>query len=224
MSEQDATERKASTGAGTSGVLVKGGNAFFHLDEERRRQVIEKGLSYCAGDASLEDIAQWIEENGPQEAELLRQSMKAAILLGGLCLTRGASSKAFVDDLKWLGFDEEEIELADRVHRLGEDRLSDRSGARDEGDTEGERERDAFEIQLDVEAAYFQRIKPSLLSDPVFRGRFVAIHDKRIIDVDDDEFALAERACAQVPDVPIFIGKVVSEEPVIEMSSPEVEW
>jgi hypothetical protein len=53
---------------------------------------------------------------------------------------------------------------------------------------------------------------PELL--PGYRGKFVAIHEGKVVDSDADDIALVQRVHAQVGYVPIHVG-LVSEQPVI---------
>lgn len=67
----------------------------------------------------------------------------------------------------------------------------------------------------------FLRIKDSLLDDPEFRGRFVAIYEGNIVGQDEDNRELAKRVYSRYGYVPIYIGKIERERRVIEMPSPE---
>jgi len=67
----------------------------------------------------------------------------------------------------------------------------------------------------------FLRIKDSLLDNPQFRGKFVAIYRGGIVDHDEDNLELARRVYSEHGYVPIYIGKIERERRVIEMPSPE---
>jgi hypothetical protein len=70
-----------------------------------------------------------------------------------------------------------------------------------------------------AERAAFQRLLPDLLK--THRGQFVAIQGGRVVDVDEDESALAGRAIART-DKAVYIQEVGSEPRVYELPSPEV--
>jgi hypothetical protein len=75
---------------------------------------------------------------------------------------------------------------------------------------------------LRAELKHFMKIKPELLADERYRGRFVAIKDKQIIDVGDDEFDLAIKLGKTHPGAVILIKRVASETVVHDLPSPEV--
>ena len=52
----------------------------------------------------------------------------------------------------------------------------------------------------------FMKLLPQLLT--TMRGRFVAIHEERVLDSDHDELALIARVLAQVGNVDIHVGLV----------------
>ncbi|HLN26354.1 MAG TPA: hypothetical protein VK395_01265 [Gemmataceae bacterium] len=59
----------------------------------------------------------------------------------------------------------------------------------------------------------FRRLLPKLLLTE--RGKFVAIHEERVIDSDRDEMALIARGLAEVGNVDIHVGLVTDlPEPV----------
>lgn len=75
---------------------------------------------------------------------------------------------------------------------------------------------------LRLELKHFMRIKAELLADERYRGRFVAMKDKQIIDVGDDEFDLAIKLGKTHPGAVILIRRVTSENVVYDLPSPEV--
>ena len=75
---------------------------------------------------------------------------------------------------------------------------------------------------LKGEYRHFLKIKDALLADERYRGRFVAIRKKEIIDVGDDAFDLAITLGKTYPDEVILIRKVVLETVVYDLPSPEV--
>jgi hypothetical protein len=59
------------------------------------------------------------------------------------------------------------------------------------------RERDAFRALL-----------PSLLAE--YDGKFVAVHEGKVVDSGDDQIAVARRCYAKFGYIPIYVGKVSS--------------
>jgi len=72
---------------------------------------------------------------------------------------------------------------------------------------------------LEKERAAFLRLKDQLLR--THRGKFVAILDGGVIDVDEDDRTLTRRVYAAHGYVPIYIDKVVEESPVRQILSPK---
>jgi hypothetical protein len=75
------------------------------------------------------------------------------------------------------------------------------------------------QIHADEAYAYFKRVRPRLYRNPSFRGRFVAIRDRQIVDVDGDKFVLYDRLVRQFPDHRFCISQVLSEIPTISIDS-----
>jgi len=75
---------------------------------------------------------------------------------------------------------------------------------------------------LRAERKHFMKIKAELLADERYRGRVVAMKDKQIIDVGDDEFDLAIKFGKTHPGAVILIRKVVLDDAVYDLPSPEV--
>ncbi len=59
----------------------------------------------------------------------------------------------------------------------------------------------------------FLRMLPELLA--THRGRFVAIHEGRVVDDDADDIALVRRVHKQIGYVPIHVGLVTNQPPVV---------
>jgi hypothetical protein len=70
--------------------------------------------------------------------------------------------------------------------------------------TKGEREYQAF-----------LRLLPELL--PVYRGKYVAIHNGQVVDSDKDDIALVQRVHARVGYVPIHVGLATDRLPVVRV-------
>jgi hypothetical protein len=64
--------------------------------------------------------------------------------------------------------------------------------------------------------------KHELLADAKYNGKFIAIKNLRIIDVGENEFDLASKLAAELPDEVILIKKVEPKESRFDLSSPEV--
>ncbi|KPV61753.1 MAG: hypothetical protein AOA66_1723 [Candidatus Bathyarchaeota archaeon BA2] len=78
-------------------------------------------------------------------------------------------------------------------------------------------ELEAFERERQA----FLRMKDSLLGNPEYRRKFVAIYKGEIVGQDEDNRELARRVYSRYGYVPIYIGKIERERRVIEMPSPE---
>jgi hypothetical protein len=63
----------------------------------------------------------------------------------------------------------------------------------------------------------FQRLLPDLLS--THRGKYVAVHDERVVDSGDDKVALALSVYGRFGYVPIYVG-LVSESPIERVRIP----
>jgi hypothetical protein len=61
----------------------------------------------------------------------------------------------------------------------------------------------------------FLRLLPELL--PTHRGRYIAIHDGEVVDVDADDITLIRRVHARIDYVPIHVGLVTEQPPVIRI-------
>ncbi len=69
------------------------------------------------------------------------------------------------------------------------------------------------------EQAAFARMKPELLK--THRGKFVAIHNERLVDSDADEFALANRVYDKFGYRTILMTPVVDKERIAYIRSPK---
>ena len=77
---------------------------------------------------------------------------------------------------------------------------------------------------LEKERAAFVRLKDQLLR--THRGKFVAILNGEVVDVDEDDRILTRRVYAEYGYVPIYIDRVVEKPPVRRILSPKkvVDW
>ena len=73
----------------------------------------------------------------------------------------------------------------------------------------------------DREHRAFLRLLPSL--QETHRGRFVAIHDEKVVGSGDDQIDVALAAYAEFGYVPIFVGQVSDiPQPVARVASPRL--
>ena len=72
---------------------------------------------------------------------------------------------------------------------------------------------------LEKERAAFVRLKNQLLR--THRGKFVAILNGEVVDVDEDDRILTRRVYAEYGYVPIYIDRVVEKPPVRRILSPK---
>ena len=63
----------------------------------------------------------------------------------------------------------------------------------------------------------FLRLLPQLLATQA--GKFVAVHEGRVVDSGEDKIALALRVYENHGYVPIYIGPVTEEQPVVRIPS-----
>jgi hypothetical protein len=61
----------------------------------------------------------------------------------------------------------------------------------------------------------FLRLLPELLR--THRGQYVAIHDGHVVDADADDIALVRRVHARIGYVPIHVGLVTEQPPVVRV-------
>jgi hypothetical protein len=61
----------------------------------------------------------------------------------------------------------------------------------------------------------FLRLLPGLL--PTHRGRYVAVHNGQVVDADTDDIALVRRVHARIGSVPIHVGLVTEQPPVVRV-------
>lgn len=81
---------------------------------------------------------------------------------------------------------------------------------------------DAQQI-IQKEKRAFEMMRKKLLADPTYTGKYVAIHDGQIIDVDDDWSTLARRVYDKLDYIPILIEKIVQDEIKVRLGRPRFE-
>lgn len=155
-----------------------------------------------------------------QELETQRSVCEAAIedvreLASNLArLTNEGELRKGLNDLRGLLEDaHRSLERMDNITNT----LSEASAETHEGEAGGGGNLGEFESVRDV----FERLLPSLLDNPVYQGRFVAVTSDGIVDCGDDECDLAERVASNCLGVPVYIGRVQVELPEVILSSPE---
>jgi hypothetical protein len=72
------------------------------------------------------------------------------------------------------------------------------------------------------ELDFFNSMKKKLLKDKVYRNKFVAIKDKKLIDSDIDNFRLVKRVNKKYHNDVVLIVKVEKGIRMAEIPSPEV--
>ncbi len=73
-----------------------------------------------------------------------------------------------------------------------------------------------------AEAEAFRKMKPELLREEKYRGRFVAIHGGQVVDVDKSQRVLATRVYKRYGYLPIYMDRLEEPERILEAPSPEV--
>lgn len=66
----------------------------------------------------------------------------------------------------------------------------------------------------------FERLKPGLLAE--HRGKYVVIHDGKVFAIGDNEMELIERAYDELGYVPLYVGLIEDQEPVVRVLSPRI--
>jgi hypothetical protein len=86
--------------------------------------------------------------------------------------------------------------------------------------TERETQIQAQNEAWEKERAAFYRLKPQLLQ--THKGLYIAIHGGQVVDADADERSLAIRFFEKHGQVPVYIGLVSEQPPIIGMGGPEI--
>ncbi len=68
---------------------------------------------------------------------------------------------------------------------------------------------------------FFIKIKRDLLRSSRYCGKFVAVHNGKIVGFNESRVKLAIRVYKNLGYVPVYIGKVEKEKETIELPSPE---
>ena len=66
-------------------------------------------------------------------------------------------------------------------------------------------------------------MKSRLLSDSKYSGKYVAVHNGNIIDVDSDWSSLAKRVYDKFDYIPILIERVTTDEIKVRLGRPHFE-
>lgn len=75
---------------------------------------------------------------------------------------------------------------------------------------------------FEKEKLAFYKLKPVLLQNKKYYGKHVAIVDGQLVDFDDDKTALIKRVYANKGYVVMYVGRIVEEETILEIPSPEL--
>jgi hypothetical protein len=67
--------------------------------------------------------------------------------------------------------------------------------------------------------AYFTKIRARLFKKPEYRGKFIAIRDRKIVGVGKDKFALYEDVVKRFPDQKFIVSQVLNELPSASIDS-----
>ena len=82
-------------------------------------------------------------------------------------------------------------------------------------------EMDADMAKWCEELAFFDRIRDELAGEERYWGKYVAVKDKHVIDVDVDDEKLIQRIDEKYPREVVLIARVGADGPVGELPSPE---
>lgn len=80
---------------------------------------------------------------------------------------------------------------------------------------------DADTAKWREELAFFDRIRDELAGEQRYCGKYVAVKDKHVIDVDVDDVKLTQRMDEKYPFDVVLIARVGADDPVGELPSPE---
>jgi hypothetical protein len=76
--------------------------------------------------------------------------------------------------------------------------------------------------KFERERQAFQRLLPELLK--THRGKYVAIHEERMVDSDTDQVALLLRVHAQHGYVPVYSALVAEQQPIYRLPHYREYW
>jgi|SRR3989338_2950930 len=76
---------------------------------------------------------------------------------------------------------------------------------------------------IEKEKKSFEMMKSRLLSDSKYSGKYVAVHNGNIIDVDSDWSSLAKRVYDKFDYIPILIERVTTDEIKVRLGRPHFE-
>jgi len=76
--------------------------------------------------------------------------------------------------------------------------------------------------KFEREREAYLRLKPQLLQ--TYRGQFVAIHEGKVADMDQDNHELVKRIIERYGNEPVYIQLVAEEPRTFEIPSPEMEF
>ena len=74
-------------------------------------------------------------------------------------------------------------------------------------------------VHADEAFGYFRRVRARLYKNPQYRGKFVAIRDRQVVDVADDKIVLYERLVQRFPDHRFVVSQVLRELPAVSVES-----
>ena len=67
--------------------------------------------------------------------------------------------------------------------------------------------------------AYFIKVRPRLFEKAEYRGKYVAIRDRKIVGVGRDKFALYSKVLKRFPDQKFIVSQVLHEVPSVTIDS-----
>ncbi len=150
--------------------------------------------------------------SGQVDRELLRRTVAA--LLG---VDERAPSLSRVEE--WS--DDEAKRMSDRLLGLKAE-LKGRLLAQPGGHAPDGEDEDPDMKKWRQELAFFREHRLEMLRDAKSTGRFVAVRNGRIVDSDDDDFALVKRARKAYPGEVVLVVRADGSVPTVELPSPEI--
>jgi len=78
-------------------------------------------------------------------------------------------------------------------------------------------------VQFDKDYEIFRTLKPKLLMDPMYRGKWIAIVNGELIGPSDDDSELSKMINEKYGNVVAYIGRITEEKEILELPLRELE-
>jgi hypothetical protein len=78
-------------------------------------------------------------------------------------------------------------------------------------------------VQFDKDYETFRILKPKLLTDPKYRGKWIGVVNGELIGPSDDDSELSKIIDVKYGNVVAYIGRIVEEKEMLELPPRELE-